>query len=183
MMILSIALALTTILAAVAAGVGGSIAAKRGDQIFALKELLNKMKDQSGLPAGTESQYANSTSSSSNASMLESNAKPTSNCTALGGTCVSAWTENRFDVQCGLDYTGSDMLGVWVITFAECMEACASWNYHADNPRCYSVSYDISNQGDFVQNSGLGNCFFKSKTEISGIAKESTDSADFRFSS
>ena len=66
-------------------------------------------------------------------------------------------------------------MGVWVYTFAACMEACASWNDHQIEPPCYAVSYDTS--GDFTEEGGIGNCFLKRVKGITPKGKKVTDSA------
>jgi len=82
-----------------------------------------------------------------------------------------------------MDYDGSDMLGVWVFTFADCMEACASWNARHLSTKCYTVSYDISNTGVSVENSGLGNCFLKDSNKIQGRKRSPTSSGSMKFNS
>ncbi|KAL8820710.1 MAG: hypothetical protein Q9223_001133 [Gallowayella weberi] len=106
---------------------------------------------------------------------------PTTNCTDIGDNkkYVAAFTQMPFIVHCDTDYPGSDMLGIWTFTFADCIEACASWNsHHMTTQRCYSVSYDYSNVGAFVHGSGIGNCFFKDNSNIQPRYKNVTSSAD-----
>ncbi|KAL8826306.1 MAG: hypothetical protein Q9191_003877 [Dirinaria sp. TL-2023a] len=133
--LLAVALAVMTILAVVAAAVGGSIAEKRKNDAM-----------------GT------------------------------GSTYTSAWTGSPFTVHCDTDYPGSDMLGIWVFTFADCIEACASWNFRHDSPQCYAVSYDYSNEGAFTEQGGMGNCFLKGSGSIPANVKNVTSSAQASFS-
>ena len=66
-------------------------------------------------------------------------------------------------------------MGVWVFTFADCIDACASWNDHQIDPPCYAVSSDISDA--FTEEGGIGNCFLKGVKGIPPKGKKVTDSA------
>lgn len=123
----------------------------------------------------------NATSSDTTCTPSKSTLVPTSNCTAMGGTYITAWTHSIFETECETDYRGSDVLGIWAFTFADCMEACASWNGHGITPRCYTVSYDIRNSGNFTENSGVGNCFFKASDNVQPRGQDTTSSGTMKF--
>ncbi|KAL8671953.1 MAG: hypothetical protein Q9168_003579 [Polycauliona sp. 1 TL-2023] len=172
------ALVIMTILAIVAAAVGGSTAVKRQSSIDRLRQQLNDSQEALRSFANSD----NHTSSPTPRPAKLSDIEPTSNCSDIGdkSTYVSALTQMPFTVHCETDYTGSDILGVWIFTFADCMEACASWNSHQNSPRCYAVSYDVS--GLFAEERGSGNCFLKGARNIPAHSKNVTSSADALFS-
>ena len=81
-----------------------------------------------------------------------------------------------FDLHCGWDYPGDDILGIYVYAFEDCMGACVKWNSVRPNVKlvnCTAVSYDSSIYWP------LGNCFLKgNETDVKdGSAKRVTDSA------
>ncbi|KAL8720403.1 MAG: hypothetical protein Q9225_002723 [Loekoesia sp. 1 TL-2023] len=193
-LLLSIALAIVTILAAIAAGVGGSIAVQRKNEIDNLRSSLDKATQSLGYENGTSGSNTGSagsnnlstctnTSSSDTASVSSiTDLQPTTNCTAIGdgNRYVSAWTKATFTVHCATDYPGSDVLGIWTFTFADCIEACASWNKHQNSPQCYAVTYDIGDR--FTEERGEGNCFLKESGSITAEEKNVTSSAQANFS-
>ncbi|KAL8998624.1 MAG: hypothetical protein Q9169_002375 [Polycauliona sp. 2 TL-2023] len=166
------ALAIMTILAIVAAAVGGSTAIKRQSSIDRLRQQLDASND------ALASSNNNHTSPSTSQPTMLSDIKPTSNCSEIGDkeTYVTVEKEMPFTVHCGTDYTGGDTLAVWMYTFADCMAACASWNAYEHSPPCYAVSYDISDA--FSSERGNGNCFFKGRRNIQAYGKNVTSSAD-----
>lgn len=70
------------------------------------------------------------------------------------------------------------MLGVYVFTFADCMEACASWNaFRAMNtPQCFAIAFGFG-PGAYSQSSGKGNCFLKDSRSIAARADPGGDAA------
>lgn len=134
-------------------------------------------------PSSNRSPTSSPTSTSTSSPSITS-LQPTTNCSAMGtgSTYVSAWTKTPFTVHCNTDYPGSDILGIWMFTFADCIEACASWNYHQDSPQCYAVSYDYSNEGEFTEQGGMGNCFLKGSGNVVANVKNVTSSAQANFS-
>ncbi|KAL8793009.1 MAG: hypothetical protein Q9195_004413 [Heterodermia aff. obscurata] len=100
---------------------------------------------------------------------------PSSSCSSLGPTYTSTVNDTKFTTQCETWYQGSDILGVYVHTFGACMDACASFNeyeYMHNGSRCYSVTYDATNE-----NTGKGNCWLKAIPNIVATARNDTDSA------
>lgn len=73
-------------------------------------------------------------------------------------------------------------MGVWVISFACCVEACASWNARTITPQCAAVYFDYSNTEAFVENSGLGNCFVKDSGSTVGHTSDITSNVIAHFS-
>ncbi|KAL8707389.1 MAG: hypothetical protein Q9220_007581 [cf. Caloplaca sp. 1 TL-2023] len=185
-LLLAAALAVMTALAVVAAGVGGSIATKRKHEINDLRRQLDAA-NQTQIPAacslGNSTDIASSSSNSTSTPLITDLA-PIDNCTAIGDgkKYVSAWTQQSYTVHCHTDYPGGDIMGIWVFTFADCIEACASFNAHISDPHCYAVSYDTSNTGSFVEKSGLGNCFLKGSGSVQAHEKNVTSSAQAQFS-
>ncbi|KAI4096817.1 MAG: hypothetical protein LQ339_006901 [Xanthoria mediterranea] len=146
-----------------------------------IESLRQQLKDS----ADALERYMLDSANSSNVTSLPANLsdiKPTSNCSEIGDekTYVSAFQKMPFTVHCKTDYPGFDILGVWMFTFADCMEACASWNAFRHSPRCYSVSYEPSDA--FTEEAGFGNCFFKGERNIQARHKTVTDSADAQLS-
>ncbi|KAL8799898.1 MAG: hypothetical protein Q9182_005555 [Xanthomendoza sp. 2 TL-2023] len=132
-----------TALATVAAAVGGSMAVKRQNDITKLQGQLNSTRAAfEKYLAGSANKHPNSTSNSSAVVDRQpakvSDVTPTTNCTDIGDKkkirrCLYP---DAFIVHCATDYPGSDMLGIWTFTFADCIEACASWNsHHKTSPR------------------------------------------------
>ncbi|KAL8790921.1 MAG: hypothetical protein Q9213_000346 [Squamulea squamosa] len=184
---LSVALAIMTILAIVAAAVGGSTAVKRQNDISHLREQLRnnteayrKYITDSANSSNTNTSNANPVPNHQPAKL--SDVKPTDNCTAIGDKeiYVAAFTKMRFTVHCETDYPGSDMLGIWVFTFADCMEACASWNDHKNTPSCHAVTYNYGD--DFTEESGFGNCFLKDNGDVPARFYNVSSSAQAQFS-
>ena len=146
-----------------------------------IESLRQQLKDS----ADALERYMLDSANSSNVSSLPaslSDIKPASNCSEIGDkkTYVSAFQKMPFTVHCETDYPGFDFLGVWMFTFADCMEACASWNAFQHSPRCYSVSYDPSDT--FTEEAGFGNCFFEGERNIQARHKTVTSSADAQLS-
>lgn len=125
---------------------------------------------------------ATSATSSAISATSQSNFKPTTNCSDMNGKYTTAQTRNIFDIHCSTDYTGFDMLGSYVYTFTDCMEACASWNSYRtqSSPQCYAVSYHTG-PGSYPHSSGLGNCFFKDSGSMPALASDMADAAVFQF--
>ncbi|KAL8752726.1 MAG: hypothetical protein Q9199_005542 [Rusavskia elegans] len=172
------ALAIVTILAIVAAAVVGSTAIQRQNDIDSLRQQLEDSTD-------ALKRYMKDSANSSNITSLPaklSDIKPASNCSEIGDkkTYVSAFQKMPFTVHCDTDYPGSDILGIWMFNFADCMEACASWNAFRNSPQCYSVSYDISDA--FAEEAGVEYCFFKGNRNIQARRKTVTSSADAQLS-
>ncbi|CAF9933298.1 MAG: hypothetical protein ALECFALPRED_005552 [Alectoria fallacina] len=160
---LSIALAVSVVLAAVAAGVAGSLAAKRGD---------NRTVVQSNSPSSPQASNASCPSSNDNSTLPtylyhinDSPFQPTSNCTSLGSTYTSIFTSASFKLQCGFDLPGNDLYSVFVYYFTDCMEACAAVaKYPGLNRTCYGVAFDTDY--DVTPERQYGNCFLKDSPDI-----------------
>lgn len=75
------------------------------------------------------------------------------------------------------------MVGVFVFNFADCIEACSSYNFFNARDRgvpgrelnssCLGVSYDVT----FPEKDGLGNCFLKWTLGDGAVGKNDTSSA------
>ena len=101
----------------------------------------------------------------------------TDNCHNMGTRYESQYSNANFTVECGLDYAGNDMMGVYVYTFEDCIESCASYNARIISQsqlKCARVSYDKT----FEHSLKVGNCFWKASglTQI-GSSKSVTSSA------
>ncbi|KAL8918224.1 MAG: hypothetical protein Q9172_005517 [Xanthocarpia lactea] len=184
-LVLTIALTVMTILAAVAASVGGSIALKRQNDYRRIRDLRVQLRNNT---EALRKHMIDSANPSNNTSRPDcqpatlSDIKPASNCSEIGNgkTYISASQNTGFTVLCETDYPNSDSLGIWVFTFADCIEACASWNAHRNSPPCYSISYDFGDA--FTEESGTGNCFFKGVSNIPARPRTATSSADAQLS-
>ena len=136
--------------------------------------------------SSASSMIAGATSTSTPTSILYDPFKdhiiPSSNCSDMGSTYISAGSKASFTIHCETDFRQGDIMGVWVFTFADCMEACAAYNNKKNSPPCYAVSYDP--EGDiFTQWSGFGNCFLKGSKDIPALSTNLTSSAVFNFDS
>ena len=105
---------------------------------------------------------------------------PTSNCLSLGSTYTSAQTGSLLDVHCGTNYPFSDMLGVYVFQFTDCMEACASWNKFREttSPQCLAIVFDNEPYAN-SESSGMGNCWLKNSGNTTARAS-TADGASLR---
>ena len=69
------------------------------------------------------------------------------------------------------------MIGVFVYSFADCIEACASYNKYVADPSlnltCLGVSYAIL----FPEATGEGNCFLKSSLGDGPLGNNEVSSA------
>ncbi|KAI4229834.1 MAG: hypothetical protein L6R40_008044 [Gallowayella cf. fulva] len=188
MILLIIALAIMTALAILAAALGGSISVKRQNEIHSLRDQLNSTRtafEKFQTDSANQPTHSNTSSSLPTSQPAKlSDIQPTTNCTDIGDNkkYISSYTQMPFTVHCETDYPGSDMLGIWAFTFADCIEACASWNGHQNSPRCYSVSYDYSNVDAFTEENGMGNCFLKDNGNVEPRFRNVTSSADAQLS-
>ncbi|KAL8762747.1 MAG: hypothetical protein Q9184_001287 [Pyrenodesmia sp. 2 TL-2023] len=98
----------------------------------------------------------------------------------MGSQYTSALTHASFAIHCETDYPNSDLLGVWMFKFADCIETCASWNYRRNSPSCIAVSYDIS--GRLTEEGGQGNCFLKGSGDVQAYSKDATSTASANLS-
>ena len=183
-LVLSILLALITVLAIVAASVGGSLAAKRSNQYvlvldnrdnFKLKRDRNVDVADSDLPQSSNFSCppTNCSSPASNNSILQ----PSSDCEKLGSRYVSTHTQAQFKPLCGINLFGSDMLGIYVYFFEDCLEACASFNFYwKGSATCYGVTYNFIVPSPRPQGGG-GNCYLKDTPNITQTPLDSSYSA------
>lgn len=109
--------------------------------------------------------------------------KPTSECKSL----ISPFTSARgstYTLECGIDLLETvdfgeqvlDLMGVYVYTFTDCVNACATYNDkrmtgNHGNSTCYSVSYN------FALTAHEGNCWLKGHQQIPFHINETVDSA------
>ncbi|CAF9925287.1 MAG: hypothetical protein HETSPECPRED_005796 [Heterodermia speciosa] len=97
----------------------------------------------------------------------------------MGSLYIAAEKQAPFTIHCKTDYPGSDMLGVWVFTFADCMEACATYNVLRKTPPCYAVTYKFGTSD--TEQGGQGNCWLKESDNVAARSKNTTDSGVFNF--
>lgn len=108
---------------------------------------------------------------------------PTSDCDKLDNKYVSTvGTHTEFNVYCESDLGGHDFLGVFVYFFEDCIETCATFNYHLTNNgtetadmTCYGVAFAL----DFPKNPRAleGNCFLKGDRGIPVTHRDHTSAA------
>ncbi len=128
---LSIALALSILFAVLAAVIGGSLAAKR------LQELNQACKVDSST---TCAPLPSSTSTAT--------ATPSSNCTAL--TSPYTTLNSSFELYCGDNFAYNDLMSVIIYIFEDCMNACVSYNSNGadegthNGSSCAGVSYSYT---------------------------------------
>ena len=107
--------------------------------------------------------------------------KPTSECKSLPSPFTSA-KGSSYNLACGTDLVESeslnapDLVGVYVYTFTDCVNACAIYNDARvtgdhGNSTCYAVSYN------FALGQATGNCWLKSRQNIPFHSNETVDSA------
>ena len=128
-----------------------------------------------GLPSSGTSNTTNSTVPSIH------NIKPTSECKNLSSPFTSA-RGFTYNLECGIDlievtvYGGHDLMGVYVYTFTDCVNACAFFNDDTytsghGNGTCYAVSFN------FALSQNEGNCWLKGHPNIPLHSNETVDSA------
>ena len=108
---------------------------------------------------------------------------PTSDCDRIGKTYVSTiGTHTEFNVFCESDLGGNDFLGVFVYFFEDCIETCASFNFHQTNngtetasATCFGVAFALDFHKD-PQDLG-GNCFLKDTSGITATHRNYTSAA------
>ncbi len=96
---------------------------------------------------------------------------PTFNCIP-SATYTAQITDFVFTSRCGTDYAGQDLLGLYMYSFDDCIEACANWNEQAAgrNASCRAISYDTT------MSLPVGNCFLK-PAGVDARERASADSA------
>ena len=120
---------------------------------------------------------ANSTSLATNAT---ASIVPTSDCDKIDKRYVSTiGIHTEFDVFCESDLDGNDWMGVFVYSFEDCIEACASFNYHQTNNgtgnTCFGVAFAFDKHKD---PQGLfGNCFLKDASGMTATHRAYTSAA------
>lgn len=164
---LSITLAMFVVLTVVAAGVAGSLAAKRGDTKSVAQ--FNSSSSQQASNASCSSSNVNSTLPTYSYHINDSPFQPTSNCTSLGSTYTSLFTKAGFKPQCGFDLPGNNLYSILVYYFTDCIEACAAVaKYPGLNLTCYGVAFDTNY--DVTPEGQYGNCFLKNSPDITANA-------------
>ena len=106
--------------------------------------------------------------------------QPIDECSGLGNIkSFPQGTEDRpvkFKINCGTDYPSAySLLQVYVYTFKDCVNACASYNYNAPlhkNSTCAGVTYGTARS----RNIG-GNCFFMNDLTSDAVDKDKINSA------
>ena len=107
--------------------------------------------------------------------------KPTSECKSLISPFTSA-TGSTYTLECGIDlqetvdFGVGDLVGVYVYTLTDCINACAIYNddritANKGNSTCYAVSFDFALPAD------EGNCWLKGHQKIPFHSNETVDSA------
>ncbi|KAL8867102.1 MAG: hypothetical protein Q9174_005877, partial [Haloplaca sp. 1 TL-2023] len=174
-MLLSVALALAVVLAVVSAGVAGSLAAKRQRSLDSCLE-RNDPNDPANAPAycsNTDSATPDNTTTPSIRSI-----QPSSECANLTSPVSAIRGDNQYNLHCASDLPtdfgqGNDLIGVWVYTMQECINACSYWNWDgsvaAANRTCYAVSFEYTLP--------QANCWLKGFRGMSFVASDKVDSA------
>lgn len=184
-LILSIALAIMTVLAVLAAGVGGFLAAKNkyafvilslGAYIADISPPRSHQSVSSTVPSASNSSCPATNSTSSNTT--STSFQPTGDCEDMRGSNKSPF-DLKFNLLCEMDLGGHDLVGVFVYYFRYCIEACAGFNNlpHLENETCYGVTYDIAQRP-----SSDGNCFLKNSPNTSIYPLSSASSAQIAYS-
>ena len=107
--------------------------------------------------------------------------KPTSECRSLISPFTSA-TGSTYTLACGIDlqetedFGERDLVGVYVYTLTDCINACAIYNddqstANKGNTTCYAVSFN------FALPAAEGNCWLKGHQKIPFHSNETVDSA------
>ena len=136
------------------------------DQIHLLISWLNKFSNTNIVAESTSSSIPNSTTTNCTSPATNSTTSilATSDCDKINKIYISTIdTHTEFNVFCESDMTTGTYLGVFVYTFEDCIEGCASFNdFQPDrggNLTCHGVSFIT----DYYRNPEnlRGNCFLK----------------------
>jgi hypothetical protein len=88
------------------------------------------------------------------------------NCPTLTGSQISValytaiWT---FDIICGTDFNGGNILAITAYSLQNCAQACATYNRDYGQTICTGVSF-LSNLTLTTTYNYFGNCFLKNDT-------------------
>ena len=143
--------------------------------------LLRCIQAKDLLTASLNSSCPASPRSSNTTSPSTHDIKPTSECKSLISPFTSA-TGSIYTLECGIDlkealyFDFRDLMGVYVYTFKDCINACAIYNNKGatgnhGNSTCYAVSFN------FVLPEDEGNCWLKGHQNIPFQSNETVDSA------
>ena len=105
---------------------------------------------------------------------------PTTSCTRLSSpyTASPSGVNAQFNLDCKTDYPNSNLVGIFVYTFEDCIEACASYNLRQTlhpNSTCWAVGYRV----DFLyrEPGGGGICFLKGMKDLGAVENRNASSA------
>ena len=106
--------------------------------------------------------------------------KPSSDCSFLRSPYESI-NGARFNLFCGNDYPGNDLMSVWVYQFIDCTHAYVSFNVKylesSSNETCKGVSYAFTLPwGDMGYDHEAGDCFLKGFFPILAFKDSPVDS-------
>ena len=149
--------------------------------------LLRCIQAKDDLAASRNSSCPASPSSSNTSTVINTTTpsihdiKPTSDCKSLSSPFTSP-RGSTYTLECGIDLTETadfdvkDLMGVYVYTFTDCVNACATYNAHDwtgghGNSTCYALSFNIALAAD------EGNCWLKGLQNIPFHSNETVDSA------
>ena len=180
-LILSVALALVTVLAIVAAAVGGSLAAKNANRYRTLLQDFHhepKADEASRNPTAAHPSAASIAPDPNNSSPIGNTtaSSPTDDCTKLPSTYISSIdNQTSFHVSCNTSYRNHNILGVFVYSFEDCIEACASFNhFQSSNTTCLGLTFDLRRP----RQGGKGNCYLKDFHGMNPTALNGVSSAE-----
>ncbi|KAI0426676.1 hypothetical protein F5Y09DRAFT_318222 [Xylaria sp. FL1042] len=156
--LLSVALAVVIIAAAVGGGVGGSLAVQNAKSTC----MGDKNGDLTVITTTVTAPAATTTSATSTTGPL---VVPTGvvklDCPDLtNDIAISLGADSWvFTPACGTDYTGSDFGAVIAYSFHDCLQACAAHNHFSGEDECTALTF-AANQTQYIP-SNYGNCWLK----------------------
>ena len=105
---------------------------------------------------------------------------PTSDCDKIDKPYVSTiGIHTEFDVFCESDLGGTDWMGVYVYSFEDCIQACASFNFHQTNNGTANTCFGVAFAWDHYKSAPgfTGNCFLKDESGMTPTHKAHTSAA------
>ncbi len=116
----------------------------------------NNSSNNCPTPSAVGPTYSSGSNNSSNDTVIF---KPISNCSSLGTQYSSPNTQAQFAVHCQTDFAYNDLFSIFIYTFEDCINSCASFNQHYSTNgvgNCTHISYS-TNMTVFPK----ANCYIK----------------------
>ena len=172
-LIVALVVALGAIIAS--AVTGGVLASRHHNTIVSLRsQLAQAMSTTADSVRAANNSRPSSALDDTN---LPATVHPVTNCSRLPSPFASDQEGTQFTLYCGTDSPGNALLGIYVYTFQDCINACADYNRDEDGGRsqeCDSASYSPLHEWEYKNQ----NCWLRYHDgQIHFIKDDTTDIA------